>query len=424
LSLRFRIKHFPQSAGLKRLEFSALGTARCDLNTKNDLNQCEARPFAGLRVTLPDGHARQILPMAKALKLLGCSVTAFWSSRLDLGHNSRWIDRRLKGPNAFTDPNGFLAFLTEHVRAGECDVLIPLVDHSAAIAAEHKPFLSSFAKIAVNDPAVFVKARDKLLTMRACSELGVPAPRTLLEDSPSSDVAHWDLPFPVVVKPRRSHGAIGFSRVDTPLAVQEIIRRTAEKHGPVLVQEYIPQTGLQYKAELMMAHCGIVKAAVVFSKVRWYPLDGGSSTLNVTVHRPDIVDICSRLLAHLGWIGYADVDLIEDPRDRAVKVMEINPRITGSVKIAFQAGVDFAELVVRQCLGQDLPSRLDYQAGVYLRYLLPDILWLIKSPSRFSCSPSWFSLKNSTDQIFSRDDLLPGIGYCVQSLIRLLRENR
>ena len=384
----------------------------------------QPKPFKDLRITLLDGHARQILPMAKALKALGCSVTAFYASKWDLGNNSRWIDRRLRGPKAVSDPSGFLESLTKHLKEDECDLVIPLLDDSSAITAENKHLLSQYARIAVNDPLVFVKARDKLLTMQACADVGVPMPRTILSESPSTDIPGWQISFPVVVKPRRSYGAIGFSRVNTPSEVSAIIRRTEERYGPVLVQEYIPQSGLQYKAELMMSESGIAKAAVVFSKIRWYPVEGGSSTLNVTVYRPDIVEICVRLLRHLGWVGYADVDLIEDPRDNQPKVMEINPRITGSVKIAFEAGVNFAELVVRQYLGQDVPARLDYREGIYLRYLLPDILWFMKSPTRFSCSPSWFNFRNTTDQIFSYDDPRSGITYCIQSLIRLLRERR
>ena len=362
--------------------------------------------------------------MAKALKALGCIVTAFCSSRLDLGYSSRWVDRRLRVPKASTEPATFLELLKRHLKAKECDVLIPLVDDSAVLAAEHKVSLAEHAHIAVNDLPIFIKARDKLLTMAACAETGVAAPRTLLTNSPAADLANCGLPFPLVVKPRCGYGALGFSVVNTMTEAQTVVRQTEQSYGPVLIQEYIPQTGLQYKAELMMSEDGTAKAAVVFSKVRWYPLAGGSSTLNATVHRPDIVAMCIRLLKHLGWVGYADVDLIEDPRDKVPKVMEINPRITGSVKITFQAGVNFADLVLRQCLGQKLPCQPDYTPGVYLRYLLPDILWFMKSPARFSCTPSWFRLRGTADQIYSFDDPLPGITYTLQSGLRLLFRRR
>ena len=42
----------------------------------------------------------------------------------------------------------------------------------------------------------------------------------------------------------------------------------------------------------------------------------GSSTLNITVEEPEIIENCSRLLKEIGWRGCADIDLIYDPRGR------------------------------------------------------------------------------------------------------------
>lgn len=362
--------------------------------------------------------------MAKALRQLGCRVTTICASRLDLGCHSRFITRWHRGPRGQEDPEGFLSRISEILRADPQDVVIPLTDGSATVLSQHKLELSAHSRIAVPDWPIFLYARDKLLTMRACQELGIPAPKTWLQDTLPLDPRGIGLQFPVVVKPRQSYGAIGFSRVDAPHSLAEVFLLTQARYGPALVQEYVPQTGLQYKAELMTDTDGSLKAAVVFSKIRWYPVNGGSSTLNVTVDRPDIIESCMRLLRHVNWMGYADIDLIQDPRDGLPKIMEINPRITGSVKIAFEAGVDFAEMVVRQALGHVFPAHLEYAKGIYLRYLLPDLLWLVRSPNRFSCRPSWFDFRRTTDQIFSFDDPLPGISFALQSLIRLIHERR
>jgi predicted ATP-grasp superfamily ATP-dependent carboligase len=125
----------------------------------------------------------------------------------------------------------------------------------------------------------------------------------------------------------------------------------------------------------------------------------------------------------MGWIGYADVDLIQDPRDNVAKVMEVNPRITGSVKIAFAAGVDFAEMVVRQAMGWQIDSCLDYQAGQYLRYFYKDILWFLSSPDRWQAQPSWFRFfaGDTVDQIFSLRDPMPSVTHGGRSLLQMLR---
>ena len=124
-----------------------------------------------------------------------------------------------------------------------------------------------------------------------------------------------------------------------------------------------------------------------FSKNRWFPVEGGSSTLNITIDRPDIVETCSRLLKTIGWQGCADVDLIQDPRDRIAKVMEINPRVSGSVKICFEAGIDLARQIIEYEFGEEVTKYRDYKLGQRLRCSQTDLLWFLKSPNRFNSNP-------------------------------------
>jgi predicted ATP-grasp superfamily ATP-dependent carboligase len=297
---------------------------------------------------------------------------------------------------------------------------------TADMLAEHKAELAPLAAVAVNDWPVYERGRDKLLTMRACAQLGLPHPRTF--DAAAADVEAAvraaGLQVPLVVKPRLGYGAMGFRRVDRWDELQPTIRAVSERFGPSLVQEYIPQDDLQYKAELVVDAAGAVKSCVVFSKIRWFPLQGGSSTLNATVLRPDIDATCVSLLQGLGWRGYADVDLIQDPRDGIAKVMEINPRITGSVRICFDAGVDFARQVVEDARGLPVTPYPAYTVGRYLRYMHTDILWLMLSPDRWRAKPSWFDFRRTTDQIFSMNDPLPALAYSLQGLSKLARWRR
>ena len=123
-----------------------------------------------------------------------------------------------------------------------------------------------------------------------------------------------------------------------------------------------------------------------------------------------------KLLQAIGWRGYGDVDLIEDPRDGVAKVMEINPRITASVKVCFAAGVDFARQIVELGMGYPVTEYPDYQDGVRLRYMHTDVLWFIQSPNRFKAKPGWFDFRHTTDQIFNPRDPLPWFTYTVQGL--------
>ena len=74
-------------------------------------------------------------------------------------------------------------------------------------------------------------------------------------------------------------------------------------------------SGMQYKAEILLDADTKILAGGVYDKPRFYPPTGGSSTLNSTVDRPDILDLGSRFLQGIGWYGMGDCDFILDPRD-------------------------------------------------------------------------------------------------------------
>lgn len=380
------------------------------------------KPNYRLSVLLIEGRARQVLPMSKSLRDLGCEVTTYNGSKLDPGYASKYPHRKLLAYcDAHDSERSYQAIMAE-LQKYHYDLVIPMNDDVAIVLAKHKHELEQFTTIHVNDWAIFQMASDKQKTMMACMKNLLPCPLTF-ESKEAFIKVKDSVKYPMVVKPRTGCAAVGFHVANDEKDLLEYYAKAEKKYGLCLIQEYIPQDGLQYKAELFIDRNGEMKGACVFAKVRWYPIEGGSSTLNETVERPDIVADCKRLLEAIGWRGYADIDLIEDTRDGKVRIMEINPRITGSVKICFEAGVNFSKLIVEDYLKQDVQPQFDVR-HVYLRYMHTDILWFLKSPNRWNCKPSWFSFKNTTDQIFSWADPWVFFAFTLQGFSKLLKDKR
>ena len=70
------------------------------------------------------------------------------------------------------------------------------------------------------------------------------------------------------------------------------------------------------------------------------------------------------------------------------KIIEINPRVPASLRAAAISGVNFPEIIVSDAIGQELP-KYDYLPGKVLRYMGIDLMWLLKSPRRFTSKPNW-----------------------------------
>ena len=376
----------------------------------------EKPDLRGVRVLLLEGFARQNMALMPALKALGCHLTTYNSSKLDVGYASRWPDVKLLKHWDREDGASSFAALMAVLREGHYDVVIPMTDFSAMLLSAHIDEVRPLAWPAVNEPGVFRRAADKQRTMQACEAAGVPCPRTLYDMNSADEILAAGLPFPFIIKPRVGYGSIGFHVIRSAEQLRQVFPEALKRFGGMVVQEYIPQTGTQYKCEVFLDADGAPKSAVVFDKTRWYPIDGGSTCCSCSVHRPDIAADSIKLLQHIGWVGYGDVDLIEDPRDGVAKVMEINPRITASVKVCFAAGVDFARQIVELGMGLPVTDYPDYRDGVRLRYMHTDVLWFMQSPNRFKAKPGWFDFRHTTDQIFSPRDPLPWFTYTIQGL--------
>lgn len=378
--------------------------------------------YKDISVLLINGKDRQTLPLARAFYDLGCRVITLNSSRLDNGYNTRYVHQKVLDRKINNDPEYLVEKTCSILQQMKIDVVIGTSDETLEILAHYKDEIEQYTKVAVVDEELFNLAYDKLNTMKICMDKGIPCPRTLVNISDADQINFSELTFPMVVKPRKSHGAIGFKRFDTKKTLKDYLASINECISDHVIQEYIPQTGMQYEVAMFLDNNNCVKTALCFSKNRWYPVTGGSSTLNITVEEPEIIDNCSRLLKEIGWRGCADIDLIHDPRDGIAKVMEINPRTSASVKILFISGINVARQIVELVLGEEVSEYLKYEEGIRLRCIHTDLLWFIRSPDRFRSKPSWFSMKNTHDQIFAMDDPIPFLTFSIQGVLKRKQE--
>lgn len=375
------------------------------------------------KVLLIEGRARQVLPLAKSMYELGAEVTTYNGSKLDPGYSSKYPQRKLLAFFDAKQPERSFEALKAELEKYHYDMVIPMNDDIAIQLSKHKKELEAFTTPIVEDWDTFQFACDKLKTMQVCMDNNIPCPKTFtsLDDFLFSEAT---VSYPLVVKPRTGCAAVGFHTSDTKEDVVNYFTKAEKKYGPMLIQEYIPQTDLQYKCEMYVDREGTLKASCVFAKNRWYPVEGGSSTLNTTVNRPDIEATCKQLLEKIGWKGYADIDLIQDPRDGIAKVMEINPRITGSVKICYAAGVNFSKLILQDYRKEIVEEAFNTNYGLQLRYMHTDVLWFLKSKDRFRCKPSWFNFKNCVHQIFSWDDPWPTVTFTLQGFEKVFKDKK
>lgn len=186
----------------------------------------------------------------------------------------------------------------------------------------------------------------------------------------------------VIFKPACGNGSVGFGII---LGTHEALRRNVlhEKPGSgfyyrreelphllpenlgmeLLVCEYLP--GAEYSVDVI-AENGKVLYAITRSRDK---MVNGISVKGTFVRRDDILDMVHRLVGTLGLHGPLGLQFRENKQGE-MTILEINPRLQGTVSSCLGAGINVPLDAVRLALGEPVAGRQELiQWGVgFVRY--------------------------------------------------------
>lgn len=341
------------------------------------------------KILILDGGAAHAMAIAECLKKSGYSVAVLCNNKNEYGYHTKYADERYLGKDSHEKDYAewMLNFLKDH----QFDVLIPTSDTSAEFMSFHKEEIQKLAGVLMPGREVFKKGYDKNELMTVCKKHGFPHPFTVDLRKVSIDDSEElkSFPYPGLLKPNLTSGGRGMTLINTYEDLKRIYPKIYAQYGECHLQQYIKAGGRQVKVQIMTDKNGNPAFSSVIWKQRYYPVNGGSSCCNVTIDNPAIAKTCGEVLKTIGWVGFADFDLIENPDTHEFLIMEINPRIPACVRSAFKSGMDYATMIADATLG--LPLRdYRYTPGKRLRHLGFDVLWFLKSSDRFKAKPSWF----------------------------------
>ncbi len=365
------------------------------------------------RVFITTGMARNCLAAVRSLGKQDVEVTVGEEGRFPLASFSRYCDRVVRYPSPEDDPEIFMDWLREHLRREHYDVAMPVDQYTFFLLSKHRDELSAWTRIPVAEFPVFQQAYDKANTLRAALATRIPCPEThFLTSRQEVETLAGRVEFPLVIKPRIGSGSRAIAYVHDRI---ELLRQWEKIHHEQpypLIQEYIPPGGEALGISLLFNQKAEPRALFAHKRLREYPLSGGPSTLRESVVRPELAQTAIRLLRELNWYGLAMVEFKVDPRDGVPKLMEINPKLWGSLNLAITSGVDFPALLYRLAVDGDVRPVFDYRVGVRCRFLLADSLHFLTNPHRFRLQPSFFQFGNpqTHGDIWDPDDPLPGLG--------------
>lgn len=139
-----------------------------------------------------------------------------------------------------------------------------------------------------------------------------------------------------VLKLTDSSSAKGIYYIETEDDVAEYANIFKDRKDFV-IQEYIKGEGVGYS---VFAVDGNIIIGYGHRRLMEYPITGGSSVYRETYFHPNMAIIASQLLKETNWSGFAMFEF-KLSRDNQLYLIEVNPRIWGSIHQGLVNGVDY-----------------------------------------------------------------------------------
>jgi carbamoyl-phosphate synthase large subunit len=234
-------------------------------------------------------------------------------------------------------------------------VVVPTVDAELRpLAAAREEFAWSGIQLLLAPAGALDIILDKLALARHCARI-VHVPRTE-PFGPAVDPVTWT--YPVVVKPRSGSGSRGIVTVESAAALDAL-----DRSAGLIVQEFLP--GEEYSIDVLADSRGHVLAAVPRVRVR---VDSGVSIAGRTVHDAELEQFGRDVARATGLTYVANVQCRRDHAGRPA-LLEVNPRVPGTLPLTIASGVDMPRLALDALLGRPVPAHVDFREIAVVRFL-------------------------------------------------------
>ena len=282
------------------------------------------------------------------------------------------VDKFIVGPK-YNSPS-FVQDIINICKEEDVNVIHPLVTRELNVFSRS---LNDFRKenivVCVMENSLLERANNKARLLEALKANGVhvPAFRTITT-AEAFEAAVFDLGYPgvpVCFKPSESNGSRGFRILDKTIDKARLlfdmkpntvyadfddiftILSSMKELPEIIVMEYLP--GHEYSVD-MLVNKGNTICAIPRKRLT---VNQGISVDCVTEKNNDVIEYCSSIARCLDLHGNIGIQVKYDANN-IPQILEINPRLQGSVVNCVAAGVNLPYLGAKLYLGEDIAPQL------------------------------------------------------------------
>ena len=253
-------------------------------------------------------------------------------------------ERRCIIPRA--DAPDFVEHIVAVCEQHSIDLLVPTVDAELiALSRAESRLLRVGTTLMANPLRSLLTCLDKWTLANVASGV-VPVPKTSLL-TPSFKGKHAE--GKVIVKPRRGSGGRGIRQLESSELSQE------QPSEGRLVQAFLP--GEEYSVDVLRLGPEYRVACVPRLRMK---VDSGVAVAGRTVNDPELIGMARRIAQHVDIRGIANVQFRRDAGGTP-HLLEINPRVPGTLSLTVASGIDMPGLWLDHALGLpvDVPTEFE-----------------------------------------------------------------
>lgn len=265
------------------------------------------------------------------------------------------------------------------------DILMPLVTRELFILSQHKDELQvNGTRVLVSDENALSVANDKGRLYTHLQQAGIVVPGFRIVNSAEEfKEAAIALGYPgkrICFKPCISNGSRGFRIIDpaadefdllfnekpnsTYMSFDKAIDILSGREIPqLIVSEYLP--GLEYSVDCI-ADSGETLIAVPRKRMK---MKEGISVEGEFMQDQELIEYCRQIIKSIHLHGNIGIQ-VKQAEDGSFKILEINPRVQGTIVAGLGAGINLPLLAIKKEMGWPVdPAELHVKWGTrFIRY--------------------------------------------------------
>jgi predicted ATP-grasp superfamily ATP-dependent carboligase len=211
-------------------------------------------------------------------------------------------------------------------------------------------------------PENYFLSRDKLDLNQWCEKKLIACPKNYT----ISEIKKDNYKLPLIIKPKHGSGSRGIHYIYKKEQLKEI----KFLNNNYVIQEMIPN-GKNVEACFALASKGEIKLAYTHQRIRTYPKSGGVSVFSKYTEKKELIDASKNLIKKLNFSGLIMIEYLLDKKTNTYKLIEINPRIWGSILLSEYSNKKFILNYINLSLNKSISKNTKSKDNIYLRWLIP-----------------------------------------------------